>query len=1203
MPGIIMDGTSSIGQGRDIDRQHVEGALSKSSLPPHNNSNYSNGSSHAKNATEPSDTSLDGSLPPELVHISQGFFPLGQLINRAAQQCWNDLTDLIAELAEPQATGSNAASHASPMATANGKYTSGQSADMVQKKTRILEFAQAKRADLIKILVLSQWSRRAADVSRLIDIQAFIRMRYDCYNGAILSIGEMKRDLIRAQTANPDLAMALEVLSTGKVAAMQERSFVPPKPLTPKAMLKTLKKINKAIRTRLVLHDEIPNAFTNYSVHDGRVTFEVPTEFEVDLSIAQEDRSSQFFFVDIRFLFSPSPPKPSGRLLDELDSRVNASLMRSGLTGCYNLLHNLVLSNKITVLFHQAIELARGHWLDNLRVEVLHRTLVVQYWINRPGPKSWIEIGIKSGRRKDEISQHGSIPGSPLLGLRWMRDGKEVDSKAVKFDLELLSMEAILRSVTALHISYLLQSTYSRLLQGRLYATAALTIGLQTSTTEPGNCFLDAQLTKGRELRVIIEPVSGAIIFRPTPLLLNRHDIDRSAERPTIDDILLRISRLRSAAVVEEVESLADAVGWETVNSRDIRAEDLRRIFPANILRSVLFFRRFWECNWGVAYTCSMDGDNWWVVELRPTQRLDAPSSRKGPVAPQYARMVTGRFGGLPGRLNYGSFGQLDHALSGMLAINANARYLSELHGIHHFPPTHKLALGTYLQVPSVFIRFRSSSLPPALQVSPLVTTSKTSAIKDTVRLSFKGIDASSQCAILIAHGHLSREIKDIAFLTGHSDSTITFQPKGRAFAMRFLTPVGRPMIIQLLARLQQLERIIDVLETLSQSRLKPLTVTLSHVRFAYAANEDARASINFNYHEHALTSDIDTITLLSKQTPLMHLRTSIDFHPQNPHRRIKESLTATLNGSHSGAAPGLETVLRLLVITLPVLKALDHICIDPATGRPGNSRLQVTARSSKVFHLRYPSIRYRFCIQITLRRDRVIWALKDMTVASEKVGQEALEQKLVESIYTTRGDGWQGLDNGAIANAEGVEGLLSTLHAVVTDYISSEAAAGRLNRGNAAGGAGAVAGGNAGAGSDGRKPPSQNPAAAKKDADNKPKSKPSQPGMGAGPGACRAGGLAPPKGTTAAAAVTKLGNDGSIPLNPEAIMMKQKQKAAKGGAQQGKNGKGNNNGARPAGPGPAGGNGNGNGGGNAGGAGGGNGNGKGKDVDFIMID
>jgi mediator of RNA polymerase II transcription subunit 14 len=161
--------------------------------------------------------------PPHLLHITHGFFPYSQLVNRAVQQCWNELSDLITELAEVQIPTQSQQS--SPMALMNGKASSNQSAENVQKKLRILEFAHAKRTEFIKLLVLSQWSRQAGDVSKLIDLQSFIRTRHMAYNATIQRVADMKRDLVRAQIANPDLKTALEVLSTGHVSNMPDVSI------------------------------------------------------------------------------------------------------------------------------------------------------------------------------------------------------------------------------------------------------------------------------------------------------------------------------------------------------------------------------------------------------------------------------------------------------------------------------------------------------------------------------------------------------------------------------------------------------------------------------------------------------------------------------------------------------------------------------------------------------------------------------------------------------------------------------------------------------------------------------------------------------------------------------------------------------------------------------------------------------------------
>ena len=72
--------------------------------------------------------------------------------------------------------------------------------------------------------------------------------------------------------------------------------------------------------------DTVPPPLNEYQVHDGRVTFSVQGEFELDLSIAEEDVQSQFYFIDIRFLFTPSSPIPKGRFFSELDSQINGIL-------------------------------------------------------------------------------------------------------------------------------------------------------------------------------------------------------------------------------------------------------------------------------------------------------------------------------------------------------------------------------------------------------------------------------------------------------------------------------------------------------------------------------------------------------------------------------------------------------------------------------------------------------------------------------------------------------------------------------------------------------------------------------------------------------------------------------------------------------------------------------------------------------------
>lgn len=231
MPGVIMDNAGVDGSLRHSGLNEVtNGAPSRDKshqLPASiNGPVHTNGLSRDVTALSQSSKMTPQSMehpvstPFELPHITQGFFPFSTLVNRAAQQCWIDLSELVTELAAVSVS-----SETSSLPAANGKSLGNQSVENVNKKVRILDFAHAKRAEFIKLLVLSQWSRHAAEVSRLIDIQGFIRTRHQAYTSAVQYVGEMKRDLVRAQVANPDLKTALEVLSKGRVATLPDVSL------------------------------------------------------------------------------------------------------------------------------------------------------------------------------------------------------------------------------------------------------------------------------------------------------------------------------------------------------------------------------------------------------------------------------------------------------------------------------------------------------------------------------------------------------------------------------------------------------------------------------------------------------------------------------------------------------------------------------------------------------------------------------------------------------------------------------------------------------------------------------------------------------------------------------------------------------------------------------------------------------------------
>ncbi|KKK24414.1 hypothetical protein ARAM_001963 [Aspergillus rambellii] len=1045
MPGVVMD-NHKIGGERRASNIHdqMNGVLSGPGNTDQtaNSVDLQNGSLHVNGVGKFSDSRQNNKPasmkmvpatsrePPQLLHITQGFFPFSKLVNRSVQQCWNDLSDLIAELAEIQVSSQDSGT---PSLSANGKLPGNQSPENLRKKIRAMEFAQAKRAEFIKLLVLSQWSRQAADVSKLIDIQNYIRTQHQAYSSALQWMGDMKRDLVQAQVANPDLKTALEVLSKGEVVSMPDLGYKPPKSLTPKSTLKKLQKINRIISARLALHETIPIPFQTYRVHDGRVTFVVPDEFELDLSVGEESDTSQFFFVDIRFLFNPSSSIPKGRVFSELDLKVNEILRTGGLTGCFDWLHSLVLTNKINILTKQAGELAKGLWSNVLRIELLHRTLVLQYWAStKHGTKSWLEIGIqRGGQAKKPWDQP-----FPTLGLRWMRDGQEVDPADVEFDTENLSVESLLRSVIALHISHILSSAYMGISAKLLFSSGALSLRAHLTKTEPGDCQLDVQLTASRKLRVAIEPMSGAIILSATPSALDRTDMDRNVDRPTVDDIIARVSRLRCGAAIEEVESKVKMFGFEPVSPRKLRF-DARRVFPTGVLRISFFWNHLWERNWMLAATSSMDGDSWWVVQTRPAESANSYPILDANLHPDQAfcsaQIICNTLFPLQ-ETGYSSLADLGHCLSGVLVMHANARFLEDLQFLKFFPPLHKLKIDSTLQVPDIMIRYEASILPQALQIALPAGFKKKTLIKDTIRLAFGGIDRQKKVAIMVAYGNLCIPSRAFSALIPKEDRSLVFQKTGTGFALRLLAPVGYPVLIALLENLQRLECVLSICETLQRKKIEPLSLSLSHICFAYGPNKDLSARLDIGVSQPMSHMEMDPVKLASRVDRLLHLHLGIRFENCNPHRRIQETLASNLN--RPSADVGLDNIAELLSFTLPLMRALDRRMANPSYNE--GLKMQVIVRSAKSFHIHYPNDKLRFQLVASQHLSRSVWVLKDIGSTQNGTGEDEIRRQLQESLYKSRGEGWRGLGNGVVAEPEFVGHLLDELDKHLTSIGTS---------------------------------------------------------------------------------------------------------------------------------------------------------------------
>jgi mediator of RNA polymerase II transcription subunit 14 len=771
----------------------------------------------------------------------------------------------------------------------------------------------------------------------------------------------------------------------------------------------------------------VPSPLRNYRVHDGRVTFTIPGEFELDLSVAEESKDSQFFFVDIRFLFSPSSPIPKGRIFNQLDGKINEVLRGDGLMGCFHFLHGLVLTNKINILFRQATELARGLWANALHIELLHRTLVVQYWPQRSGPKSWLEIGVKSGHRTDGSSDPKSIIS--LVGFRWIRDGQQVSSDPIKFDSNDLSMERILRSVIALHASNLLSTAFSTLKKHFLFSNHTLSLQAQLSSTEPGDCRLDVQLTASRSLRVSIEPMSGSITLCGVPNMLERLDVDRTVYKSAIEEILSRVSRLRCLTAVNEIESATRALGLEPVSQR-VLGVDPRKLFPPGVMRTALFTHRLWNRHWVAAATSSMDGDRWWLIQLRPLQSAKeakaAPFHNIGNDATNLPRAhIVSETLGLPKRrLDFTSCAALVDGLTGILAMHANARYLADLSTIHFWPSLKELQLGADLRVPELLFNYNSSTLPSAFRVTLPSGVSTKPRFKEMVRLVFHGIDHQSHSAIIMARGTFKTRMRSLTSLVSKMDPSLIIEDNGTGFALRLLVPAGHSVIVSVFERLQRLECVLSIFEPLVRKGMETRSLSLSQIAFLYGGHTQYPASFDIGVQGPSLSDHVDVTSAISQTKPIFQMDLNIKFDSSSPHRRIQEALSVDLN--NPSTRTGVEKTLALLDTTLPLLRSLDQIT-DPWNSM-NRSIVHITVRKPTEYLFHYPRLKSRFQLNLTLHQDMWTWILKDAN-GRDQSGRGQIITATREKIYQSRGEGWQGLADGATASSTKIGNLILVLH------------------------------------------------------------------------------------------------------------------------------------------------------------------------------
>lgn len=358
----------------------------------------------------------------------------------------------------------------------------------------------------------------------------------------------------------------------------------------------------------------------DYRVASGRATFSMKDEFELDVYVASGNYEDPWYFLDVRFLFDPAPQISGDRIRGQIDGALNGVLAERGLRGACEFVHNFVLTHKLVILGQQAQKLRQGVWADALRVERVHRTLTIQYWTQSPQSKSWIEIGIGSGKDKKRRRKEDSAITSQIT-VRWMRNGKEQLDARIPFDLQELSIERILQAHIARHSSLIMNSTRDKLdiaaeKKSRAEQKILLT-KLMTSEEEPSDCNLRAQLGGHPAINLQIDSITGKLYLSPAGPAAARAQDALAQMRNPMEEASAVVQRYLTYEVQLRIDRHAETIGW--TSKRDLKLD--KRAVDEAVKRETDRFgffkpRGFKDANWYIMYTINLSGECWWIVEV-----------------------------------------------------------------------------------------------------------------------------------------------------------------------------------------------------------------------------------------------------------------------------------------------------------------------------------------------------------------------------------------------------------------------------------------------------------------------------------------------------------------------------------------------------------------------------------------------------------
>ncbi|KAL2128313.1 hypothetical protein VTI74DRAFT_9364 [Chaetomium olivicolor] len=979
-------------------------------------------------------------LPDEIQHITSEIVPLSLLITRLAEFSRAALHDHIMELAAkplPQLLANGNANGANGNAN-HAVLQEDTSPESLEKKAMLLNFIQDLHSRWVKLLVITEWSRNADEVSKLIDLRTHLLTKLEHYNAAFWDLVNVKRQMLFARVPSPDIKTALEVLSNGAVHWMPDFGYLPQPPVTARERAAWLEEVNMHLHMRMQLHEyeRTPAPFRNHTIDDGRITFRVEGEFEVDLTIADEDFDKQFWFLDYRPLFTPAAEEMSADARNFMEAKANTILAADGLAGCYDFFHGLTLTAKISEFARQALELAgTGRWKHTLRIERLNRALSIQYWLNCPhsqGMQSWILLGVhSSGKGPDGIEDTPSH-----LMLRWFRDGKEVKDADIPFDANDISVEQLLTTVISRHVEHIFGSIYETLCRRPRFAPDKAALALTISRDNPQDSSLTVELLGAEHATLRMAPCTGAFLFlRPESPIMSEGKRRFNSLRNPVEEGPGILEQLRWWYTLDHLKPRNSNRDWAIARQSPASPDEVKNLVYADAPPTREMFHAVWMRNaswppqWFVMLSMSLGGDQWWLVEVIPQghglagNRIN--TCARLPISTNELLLPTILYQKLS---EYGTsiMGQIDD-----LRLLHSQRVP---HSVHRQDQSNQSSFISKVRLPPVFAR-ASDFLPRG---GTARGPCRTPWAKEYLRIEYKGRATVPPCEYQetkVGAGPLQRRvISDRAlievtlavrnparfhFFKRSLDRDVLYDSRAGQFTLRFRPVAGVGAVRLIRTCLHALDRLIDFVDALHRAgkRVTPKTMTLHEVSFTYGGSTTAPELTQHSRRPWTARLELATDDGVN-----------VILEEGNPHLRVVDYLRSAANSSK------FKTLPAWFIFTLPLFRGLERI--QDAWDSNG---LTSPHGECYVFHKSLDWVTLRFVLpgpkgrRVNLdikpreKDGELVWhVFRSPLDANRNNENDEFNKVLKPRVWSARGTGFKGLMTGAVAHWDhGIEDLL----------------------------------------------------------------------------------------------------------------------------------------------------------------------------------